>query len=546
MRMRLLFAIALFGTCVHAQQTINFGQVKAPVSGGTTGRIDFFEHTNGYRVSVQASLALAQNLPWKWPTNTDTAGDCLVSAGGGQWNPGTCAGGLTVPITFSGTSASTILTVTQLGSGDALDVNGLLNVTGAAVASGNITSSAAINGAIFRRSGTTFVDSGGYRVIGGTNYVIDTNQDGFLRNLTATGTGTFGSSLLLDQAASTNRNIDFLSASSLRWIVRTNNATESGSNAGSNFDIRRHTDTGTPIDNPLSIARATGVVTINDLNVVNSCTGCGTPTPPVTLSASSASPILTLTQTGAGDSLDATGPVSITGTITASGQISSSSQVNGASFRRSGTTFVDSGGYRVIGGTNYVIDTSQNASFAGLAITGSFSGTHAQNVGTGDIASFLGLSIGSSGVSTTGGMSAATLSADSGNFTVTGGGGGGNIGTNGTISSGGTITAANRITSSGGSAGYRIGGTTVIDASTNGNFAGLAISGAFTGTHAQNVGTPDSPAFWGINLTSYIDSPLYIVNHIFPLSTGGFITLHTGPGCDIVLFGGIITGQSGC
>jgi hypothetical protein len=51
---------------------------------------------------------------------------------------------------------------------------------------------------------------------------------------------------------------------------------------------------------------------------------------------------------------------------------------------------------------------------------------------------------------------------------------------------------------SGGSA--TMGGTTFLDTSRNGTFTNLAMSGNFTGTHAQNVGTADTVTFAGVNI----------------------------------------------
>jgi hypothetical protein len=47
-----------------------------------------------------------------------------------------------------------------------------------------------------------------------------------------------------------------------RWAIRSTNESETGSNAGSNFQIARYDDTGTLQDNPLVISRSTGNVTL--------------------------------------------------------------------------------------------------------------------------------------------------------------------------------------------------------------------------------------------------------------------------------------------
>jgi hypothetical protein len=54
--------------------------------------------------------------------------------------------------------------------------------------------------------------------------------------------------------------IDFESANLMRWRIRKNPAAESGTNAGSDFEIVRYADGGALLSMPLSISRATGVV----------------------------------------------------------------------------------------------------------------------------------------------------------------------------------------------------------------------------------------------------------------------------------------------
>jgi len=94
---------------------------------------------------------------------------------------------------------------------------------------------------------------------------------------TTTNTGVTSSGpVIIAGAAGTARNLDFLSGSSLRWIVRASNAPESGGDAGSNFEVRRYLDDGVTVDTPFSIARNTGNVTISkNLTVSGTCTGCG-------------------------------------------------------------------------------------------------------------------------------------------------------------------------------------------------------------------------------------------------------------------------------
>jgi hypothetical protein len=66
----------------------------------------------------------------------------------------------------------------------------------------------------------------------------------------------------IDGAAGTQRELFFNTGGSNRWQVQADNSAESGSNAGTNFNIGRFNDAGNWQENSLSIARATGQVTI--------------------------------------------------------------------------------------------------------------------------------------------------------------------------------------------------------------------------------------------------------------------------------------------
>jgi hypothetical protein len=51
--------------------------------------------------------------------------------------------------------------------------------------------------------------------------------------------------------------------------------------------------------------------------------------------------------------------------------------------------------------------------------------------------------------------------------------------------------------------GVTVDGIPVVDIARNAAFVALAISGSFTGTHAQNVGTADTPAFAGVSAGAF-------------------------------------------
>jgi hypothetical protein len=55
-----------------------------------------------------------------------------------------------------------------------------------------------------------------------------------------------------------------------RWKIRATSETETGSNAGTNFQIARYDDTGTLTDTPVIISRATGMVTVGGSSATSS------------------------------------------------------------------------------------------------------------------------------------------------------------------------------------------------------------------------------------------------------------------------------------
>jgi hypothetical protein len=82
--------------------------------------------------------------------------------------------------------------------------------------------------------------------------------------MTGAGVLTLSGGLTIDGAAGTDRPLHLTTGGLNRWVVRATSTAESGSNAGSNFSIDRYSDGGALIDQPLTITRSTGTVTIND------------------------------------------------------------------------------------------------------------------------------------------------------------------------------------------------------------------------------------------------------------------------------------------
>jgi hypothetical protein len=78
----------------------------------------------------------------------------------------------------------------------------------------------------------------------------------FLAGATTTGTHN------ITGAPGSQRNLVYQTNGVPRWNVLADSSAESGSNVGSNFYIQRFNDAGTAIDNPFTISRSTGVVSM--------------------------------------------------------------------------------------------------------------------------------------------------------------------------------------------------------------------------------------------------------------------------------------------
>lgn len=72
------------------------------------------------------------------------------------------------------------------------------------------------------------------------------------------GNGSAGATANLNGAAATFRSLGFYTNGTVRWIFRTGNTAETGSDAGSEIQLLARTDAGAAIDTVISIVRATG------------------------------------------------------------------------------------------------------------------------------------------------------------------------------------------------------------------------------------------------------------------------------------------------
>lgn len=162
--------------------------------------------------------------------------------------------------------------VTRAGVGT---LTGALAIGGALTGVTTITTSGAINGqtisATANFTGSVTV-ANGLTVSAGTTAVqaltattLTASSTSTLQDTVTIGTtgGAATMSVNIQAAAGQTRQVTFRSGSSARWAVRATNAAESGSNAGTDFNITAFDDTGATIDVPVSITRAaTGLISL--------------------------------------------------------------------------------------------------------------------------------------------------------------------------------------------------------------------------------------------------------------------------------------------
>jgi hypothetical protein len=177
---------------------------------------------------------------------------------------------------------------------------------------------------------------------------------------------TLNPQLWINGTAASQRILRLLSGGSSRWALFADSDAESTGNVGSTLQITRYDNSGAAIDNPLSIARSTGVVTLAD----------GT-----------ASSVFNSTATGATIGFQLNNnlfEVDGNGNVTASGQVSAayhllqkqaSSPTVGTNLGGLWTNSSGSLAYRYQSGTAYAfLDSSGNITAENLTILGSCSG----------------------------------------------------------------------------------------------------------------------------------------------------------------------------
>lgn len=214
------------------------------------------------------------------------AGNILVQANGGP-----------LPISQGGTGQTTAPTAinallpTQAGqSGKVLTTDG----TNVSWANGGVTAGGSDTQIQFNDSGS----------LGGLASLVINKSSGAL-----TGTSTFtNAGTNITGAAATYRPVKFQTAGSDRWIMQANNAAETGSAAGSNFEFIRVADNGATTNQVFTVARNSGVVDFKATPTING-TPIGSASGTVTsVAVSSANGAITVS----GSPITSSGTISLT------------------------------------------------------------------------------------------------------------------------------------------------------------------------------------------------------------------------------------------
>jgi hypothetical protein len=163
-----------------------------------------------------------------------------------------------------------------------IDKNGMVTVTGTmTISDPNVTTDLAVltlscgnvNGGVgLRMVGNGSTTPGKWiRVVNGQLQVINDAYNAVLLTLTDVGGAAFSSTVLAQGVlisngpAQTNRGVSLQTGTTQRWLVFADGSAESGSSAGSNFQIARYTDAGVFIDSPITIGRNTGTVNFSQV-----------------------------------------------------------------------------------------------------------------------------------------------------------------------------------------------------------------------------------------------------------------------------------------
>jgi hypothetical protein len=255
---------------VKGVQFVNPVGSYLPLTGGAlTGELIISNPSALYIGGGQLGQALVTNGAGGLSWSSNPPGGPYLSLAGG-----TLSGPLTIPapsgLILGGGQPGNVLSTNGLGTLAWVTPSG----GGGGGASISISDTAPLSPAI----GSLWWDSVGgqlylwYSDVNSSQWVPTTNQFGGGYLTLSGGTLTGGlvinssSGLIINDAAGTNRGFALETNTSPRWSFGASSEPETGSNAGSNYFLNRFDDTGTWIDTPFKVNRASGQVAIPNLN----------------------------------------------------------------------------------------------------------------------------------------------------------------------------------------------------------------------------------------------------------------------------------------
>lgn len=134
------------------------------------------------------------------------------------------------------------------------------------VADGGTGATTFTNNRLLTGNGTGALVDEANLIFNGTSLAIGTTSPAALLHIDA---GAATGRVIFDRDAGNPFILSFRTDNLPRWAFRVD-GTESGSNTGSDFAVRRYDDAGTYIDSPLTINRSTGTTTVTGIEATNS------------------------------------------------------------------------------------------------------------------------------------------------------------------------------------------------------------------------------------------------------------------------------------
>lgn len=195
---------------------------------------------------------------------TGTIGVIERNDGANFWlmitNAGTAEGDANTLRPFTINLNTGFVTIDETGAG--VSFGGTISVAGAVLVTGSVNVDGGINVAGTIAAAGTITAEG---LIVSSVGITDTGTLSVAAPSTFSSNVTIASttpSLLIEGAVGNNRAVSFNTGTLERWGVYAENSSESGGNVGSNFDIGRFSDTGSFLDVPFSINRASGIAAV--------------------------------------------------------------------------------------------------------------------------------------------------------------------------------------------------------------------------------------------------------------------------------------------